>query len=96
MRSDNVRFTLLTFRASIGSSFTLSGTKGKNRLADFTFFIESEIFEESVCLVDFNPYCSCVRAEKMELAGYCVYLLLFNGGQLSELRITDGTNCQVS
>jgi hypothetical protein len=33
-------------------------------------FIESEIFGESVCLADFNPYCAGVIEGKMKCAGY--------------------------
>jgi hypothetical protein len=29
-------------------------------------------------VADYNPYCAGVRAKKMELAGYCVYLQVHN------------------
>jgi hypothetical protein len=46
MQGDPVMITgngppLMTFQLATGISFTLSGTKGKHRLADFAFLLES-------------------------------------------------------
>jgi hypothetical protein len=90
MQGDQVEITgnglpLLTFRVATGSSFTLSGTKGKHLLADIAFLLQTSmevgsILQQSSTCNTHNPKGRC----------WLLVLLILSGKLILELIIIEG------